>query len=375
MSMRRLIEMSNRYGSDEEYVLLGGGNTSFKENGVMRVKGSGCALASVVEQDFIPMKTAMLLDMLKRPYPADDDAREAEVLANMMSAKLAYAGADESKRPSVESILHAIFPRKFGLHLHPPLVNGLSCSKEGERWCADVLGSSVAWAKRAKPGYLLSMACYDSFRQFSAKHGYAPQVMVLQNHGIFVSADTVEEIDSLLADVMDKLRAGIQREPLFAVVPQPPESSQYGSLFRELYTRECGVCEAVFCTNSQALSFAGDAKAMMPLMLSFTPDHVVYCKGGPLYVQKDEDPSEAFNRFLGDEGYAPKIVVVQDMGFFALGNTIKEAENARLLFLDAMKIAVYAESFGGSVTLTRDIIHFMVYWEFEKYRLKVDEND
>ena len=38
MDLKCLVEMSNRYGSDEEFVLAGGGNTSYKENGVLYVK-------------------------------------------------------------------------------------------------------------------------------------------------------------------------------------------------------------------------------------------------------------------------------------------------------------------------------------------------
>ena len=33
--------------------------------------------------------------------------------------------------PSVETLLHAIFPQKYVLHLHPALVNGLTCSRVG----------------------------------------------------------------------------------------------------------------------------------------------------------------------------------------------------------------------------------------------------
>ena len=36
----KLVEMSNRYGSNSEYVLAGGGNTSYKENGIMYVSDS-----------------------------------------------------------------------------------------------------------------------------------------------------------------------------------------------------------------------------------------------------------------------------------------------------------------------------------------------
>ena len=40
MSLQKLAEMSNRYGSNPEYVLAGGGNTSYKDENYLYVKGS-----------------------------------------------------------------------------------------------------------------------------------------------------------------------------------------------------------------------------------------------------------------------------------------------------------------------------------------------
>ncbi|NBK26706.1 MAG: class II aldolase, partial [Spirochaetia bacterium] len=47
MSLAALIEHSRKYGSDASFVLLGGGNTSCKEQGVMYVKASGHALGTI----------------------------------------------------------------------------------------------------------------------------------------------------------------------------------------------------------------------------------------------------------------------------------------------------------------------------------------
>ena len=38
MSLQKLAEMSNRYGSNPEYVLAGGGNTSYKDENYLYVK-------------------------------------------------------------------------------------------------------------------------------------------------------------------------------------------------------------------------------------------------------------------------------------------------------------------------------------------------
>jgi hypothetical protein len=41
-----------------------------------------------------------------------------------------------------------------------------------------------------------------------------------------------------------------------------------------------------------------------------------------------------------------------------------------MLFNDALKIAVYAESFGGGKPMTDELTDFIVNWEAEAYRSK-----
>ena len=43
-----LAAMSNKYGADPAYVLAGGGNTSFKSEELLWIKGSGTALATIL---------------------------------------------------------------------------------------------------------------------------------------------------------------------------------------------------------------------------------------------------------------------------------------------------------------------------------------
>ena len=48
-----LAAMSNKYGANPEYVLAGGGNTSFKSADRLWIKGSGTALATIKPEDFV----------------------------------------------------------------------------------------------------------------------------------------------------------------------------------------------------------------------------------------------------------------------------------------------------------------------------------
>ena len=58
--IEKLVEVSREYGSDDKYVIAGGGNTSFKTADKLWVKASGHALATITEEGFAVLDRAML---------------------------------------------------------------------------------------------------------------------------------------------------------------------------------------------------------------------------------------------------------------------------------------------------------------------------
>jgi len=362
----KLVEMSNRYGSNSEYVLAGGGNTSYKNDGIMYVKGSGTSLATIKAEGFVAMQMDKLTAMLDKEYPAEDDAREAAALADMMAARLPN---EYAKRPSVEAILHALFPQKFVLHVHPTLVNGMTCGKDGEKIAGELFGDNFVWIPVTKPGYILACVCKKAMDAYEARKGTVANVIILQNHGIFFAADTVEEIDAIVDEYMTKLSAK-------AAAPDLSEADFDANLvckiipqLRMLYSAE-GKAAAVFCTNAAVKKYVGCGKCFSVFDRSYSPDHIVYCKARPMFLKADADIKATFDTFVAENKYMPKIVAIEGQGFVAIGASRKEAITARDMFMDAVKVTEYAQSFGGPNQLPQDFIDFIVGWEVESYRSK-----
>ncbi len=67
----------------------------------------------------------------------------------------------------------------------------------------------------------------------------------------------------------------------------------------------------------------------------------------------------------------PRVIFVKDTGVFAVGETRVKADTALLLLLDAIKIVVYSESFGGPNPMSKDLINFILNWEVERYRSSI----
>ena len=196
MELQDIIALSRRYGSDPVAVLAGGGNTSAKDPHRMYIKCSGVQLATMDEAGFVPIDRHKMDVAMAQSYPAEDAAREAAFLQAVMATR---ALPGETRRPSVEAPLHNLFPQRLVLHVHPALINGLTCSREGEAACRRLFGDAVLWIPLCRPGYVLASLCREAMARHKARTGRLPQILLLQNHGIFVAGDTPEEIDGLYA--------------------------------------------------------------------------------------------------------------------------------------------------------------------------------
>jgi rhamnose utilization protein RhaD (predicted bifunctional aldolase and dehydrogenase) len=367
MDLNSLIAMSRRYGADPAYVLAGGGNTSYKEGNTMAVKASGSALGTIDADGFVLMDAEKLRAMTRAAYPEEDDAREACAIEDMMAARLEGQG---DKRPSVECILHALFPQAYVLHVHPAIVNGLTCGRDGANIARELFrdkASELLWMPLTKPGFILSKACADAFDAHRAKHGAYPEILLLQNHGIFIAGDTADGIGDTMADVVSRLRSRVARFPKDDPAPVRKFS---GGGFAALYSG-VWITRPVFMAGADLARYVKDEESAAPLMRPFTPDHIVYYKGYPLWVDGDDDVPALWDGFVGMHGFKPKVVLVRGSGAYVHGMSEHEAETAAALLRDAVRIAVYSESFGGPLTLPDDFTDFILNWEIESYRQKI----
>ena len=360
--LEELAMMSNRYGANPEFVLAGGGNTSFKSQEHLWVKGSGTSLATIQPQDFVVLERALLGQMWTAQYPEEEKAREAAVLADMMNARV----RGESRRPSVETLLHDLFPQQFVLHVHPTIVNGLTCSNEGEKAMKKLFPDAV-WVDACKPGYILALACKKVMDAYKVEKGKDVQILFLQNHGIFFAADTVAEVDALAARVMDSLKKAVVRQPALEEIAFDVEKVVAIS----------PVLRALYGENQPAtvkFTACGEILSYNPATKSLSPDHIVYAKAKQLVLPEDVQPDqvkELFDAFVAENGYKPKIAFAKGLGMFSCGNTMQEAVTAQEVMLDAIKVVAYAESFGGVSVMPDFLIDFIVNWEVESYRSKV----
>ena len=369
--IEKLVEVSRRYGSDDRFVIAGGGNTSFKTAEKLWVKASGHALATIGEDGFAVLDRALLNPMGEKVYSSDTSIREEQVKND-----LAAACITKDRRPSVETSLHNCLEAAFVVHLHPTLVNGLMCSVDAASLCAHFFPEAL-YIPYTDPGYTLFKKVYDKIQSYRKQHGADPKVIFLQNHGIFVGADTTEEIDAIYDGIMSKLETMVKTLPE-GDAPICDCVSETVPAIRTILSRGGRGLKTLKVTNNALVSsFIGGKDDVAAVMKPFTPDGIVYCKSEYIFMDP-KDPEDLVKQaerkieaYVSRRGHTPKVLLIKGIGLVAVGSNAREAQTVTEVFLDSMKVAWYAASFGGQHPMTARQIAFIDNWEVENYRRKV----
>ena len=365
-SIQKLIDISRKYGADSRFVIAGGGNTSFKTADRLWVKASGHALATIGEDGFAVLDRAKLNPMGEKEYSADVAEREAQVKDD-----LAMACITKDRRPSVETSLHNCMGFAYVVHLHPTLVNGLMCSADAAQTCTGLFPDAL-YIEYTDPGYTLFKKVYDRIKAYKAIRGREPQVIFLQNHGVFVGADTTEEIDRIYADIIARLEQRVKPLPEGVGEKVPATVTEIIPAIRQILSRGGRGLKTLQVTRNALVDrYLENPEAVL---LPFTPDIIVYCKSEYVVLDSDDlvkEAEEKIEAYVARRGHTPKVLLVKGIGLVAVGDSAKNAGIITEVFLDAMKVAFYASSFGGAHGMEPAWIDFIDNWEVENYRRKV----
>jgi rhamnose utilization protein RhaD (predicted bifunctional aldolase and dehydrogenase)/NAD(P)-dependent dehydrogenase (short-subunit alcohol dehydrogenase family) len=369
--IENLIEISRYYGVDSRFVIAGGGNTSFKNAERLWVKASGSSLATITEEGFAVLDREKLSVLSQRTYSADSAEREEQVKNDLSNACIS-----KGKRPSVETSMHNAIGFSYVVHLHPTLVNGLMCSNNAESDLRKLFGDKALYIPYTDPGYVLFKVVEDSIAAHRKTFGEEPSVIWLQNHGIFVAADSIGEIKSIYAAIIETLERAIAKPLPAEARALPPSITQTIPGLRMILSGD-GLKTLKVRTNALVEFFSDSEANQARIARPFTPDAIVYCKSNVVFI--DEADPEAILAcaakeipvFFKRHGYLPKVIVITGIGLVAVGDNAAQCDIILDVFEDAMKIAYLAASFGGEHPMTQAQIDFIDNWEVENYRRAV----
>jgi rhamnose utilization protein RhaD (predicted bifunctional aldolase and dehydrogenase) len=284
-----LRDLSALLGADPLLVQAAGGNTSIKQDGVMWIKASGTWLMDAQAKDiFVPLDIMALAAALRQNSPDCENC-------------LAFVRTDLNTlglRPSIETSVHGLMPQRAVVHVHCVNTIAWAIRQDAEFQLSQrLVGFSWSFIPYARPGLQLARAISKHLKPGS-------NVLVLQNHGLAIAADTVAEAEILLRQVVKALQCEMRAHlsPDLPALQAASEKTNYAPADHTL--------SHIAALDAQTLKL-GCANI-------YYPDHVVFLgttiptdmatnapaiamPGKGVLVHKDAKPSiEPMLRCLGD---------------------------------------------------------------------------
>lgn len=373
----QLIEVSRFYGNNKEYVIAGGGNTSYKDDQTIWVKASGQPLAVLDENGLVALSREKLHIISGKIYSDDPVLREEQVKNDLFNSII---DPGQSKRPSVETSLHELVKYKFVVHLHPTLVNGIMCSRNAKNLTIKLFGEKVLFVPYTDPGYTLFKKLESEIMRYRDQNSSDPQIIFLENHGSFVAADSVEEIKKIYEQIISVIETQFGRMTDISELPYNPVLYKVLPALRMLLSGD-SLKVIRYRHNTLIAKYYQNQQEFHKISLPLTPDIIVYCKTRYLFIEQFATAEKIMEsiklqlpRFQTEYGYLPVVIVIKNAGILALGNSVASAETILDVYEDLIKISHYSSLCGGTKTLTPDQVAFIDKWEVENYRRKIAQS-
>jgi rhamnose utilization protein RhaD (predicted bifunctional aldolase and dehydrogenase) len=335
--MQELLDLAVRLGRDPLLVQGPGGNISLKRDGVMWVKASGTWMRDATSRPIlIPVDFAAVLQGLAAGDPA------CETCSSFIRRDLAHSAL----RPSIETTLHAVMPRKVVVHVHCVETISIACLTDAaERVAVSLAGLKWIFVPYIRPGASLGRTMAEHLRD-------GTDVVVLGKHGLVVAADTLAEAERLRAEVSRRL----------ARTPRVAPDADHLALRR-----------AAGDGYSPAEDNRLHAIATDPISLaaarrgSLYPDHVVFLGPGIVATAETETAADAARR-AGRPG-AP-MVIVPGAGVLLHGTATPSVHALARCLAD---VTCRLASDDSIDPLSSADEAQLLNWDAEKYRQSLDQ--
>jgi len=370
-ALQELIGISQFYGKQKDFVIAGGGNTSYKDENYLYIKASGHSLATIGEDGFAQLDRKVLQRISGKTYSEEVMERENQIKNDLLNARV-YP--EKGQRPSVETSLHNLLAFRFVVHTHNTKVNGLMCGIDAEKRTAELFGDEVVFVPYTDPGYVLYKEVEVRIDAYRSRVGAEPKIILLQNHGVFVAADTTAEIHELYDKIIAKLNAAIGQIASAVSLPVDPVAVKIVPAIRMMLSSN-GLKTLKVINNSYYERFFSSEAEYQKIALPFIPDGIVYCNSSFVYAEYLGDVDALLNELSGKiKTYAetqpktPKIICIKGIGCILASNHAQGVATLEDVMMDTCLISLYSEKFGGQSPMNAEQVRFIDTWEVEQYR-------
>ena len=391
-------------GRNSELVLHGGGNTSVKtivkdldgkNYDVLCVKGSGWDMAEIEPEGLPAVKLNPLL-ALKNKKKLSDEEMVSYQKRNLINIK--------SPNPSVETFLHAFLPFKFVDHTHSDAIMNVTNRPNGIAFCKRIFGKKVSIIPYVMPGYGLAQKIKEVYLK-------NPNIncLILLNHGIFTfSNDAKESYDLMIKYVSDAEKAikKLKRKKIKQIKSLNTKitPAQIAPILRGLTSNGLKSKFILTFRNNKTLKYFinGIEVARYSTEGTATPDHVIRVKPFPLIIKPklkssisefEKTAKKAFINYRKKYleyfeqnqkkvkekktmlDTSPRVIIVQNIGIFCVGNSLKSANIAADLTETNARVISSVEETSRYKFIPKKDIFDVEYWSLEQAKLKKEKKE
>ncbi len=371
--IKDLIDITGFYGKNKDYILAGGGNTSYKDAETIYIKASGFYMDNIKEDHFVGLNRKKAQKIMTKEYSRDSIKRELEIKNDLLSSRV---HPEKKQRPSVETSVHEIINYAYVVHTHPLIINSLLCSKKAKSLCTQLCKKDVIFIELSESGDIMTKKISSSLKKYYNKKGLHPHVTLIQTHGIFVGGDSIAQIKKIYENIISRISKKIKNK---IRIKNLPINDKSGKILEALRVALSGNSNKIFkVRNNTLIKMYNNKNAFKYIASSLTPDDVVYCKAAPCYLEAPKEDDKiissfrtGINKYKNKWGYHPKVILIKNIGLIGIEEDEKSAENILDVFENLIKVCHFSKNFYGPEFLAKKQIEYIDNWEVENYRRKI----
>ena len=355
IELKNFVEISKYAGERFDLVQAAGGNTSVKlKNSEMLIKASGFLLSDVTENNgYSKVDTKKIANILKNKTITNEvDRRKREFLVKKLVEE---ATLDKNNRPSIETLLHSTL-YKYTLHTHPVVVNMIVIQKEWKEMLTSIFkDENIALVSYKTPGIDLALELDKVISTFIT----VPKILFLQNHGLIVTSDNVDDIERLtelvLSKIEDYLKIDLSRFKL---------TNKISKLINNLGKK----ANIAFLSEDKYLNEQLVQNQELFLQTPFCPDSLVFC-GVSSVIIKDLIGTKVLQEYKKRYLELPKVIIFNEHIFFIAVNIKKAKEIEEVMKFHIMVLEKNKKN--NKNFLEFQELSYLNNWEAENYRKKI----
>lgn len=321
-----------------------GGNVSIKcNNQNMRIKASGQKVIDINKPDgFVDVNHLKIKKFLQCYDFNCLDINNQFIFENNKNTKI-----------SIEVYFHAILKRVV-LHTHPIELNSLLASSDAFQ-IIQTITKSINYIPYIKPGLFLGLEVLKLLNNLKENKQDSCIVFYLQNHGLIISAETVDEviekskeIECLILNFLKKSKPKFEIESICNLL---------------------NLKEKFFVSRNTYISDLLIKKSYLINYKATNPDTVIFCGPSPFNVNPNEIYNEIKDYITRFKTY-PKVYFFETKLYY-LAFSQRQADMMEDVFLSHIFILLNCPS--NINFISDEQIHDLINRDDEKYRIKLTQ--